>query len=121
MRKINILDLDNITINKLVRIQGTEFDRSRKLSDADVKLIRKLFNKKKMSISELAEQFNVSRCAIRYHIDNNFNEKMKNNYYIYGDYHKYRNMKKEAKERGQYKRDLIQNNQLKEKIVLEAR
>lgn len=87
-----------------VVIEGTEYDRRRKLTDKDIKNIKKLF-KKNYTISEIAEMYNVSYHAIRYHVDDDFREKYNRNRVFYGDY-----SNSDMNERVRYKKYLIMNN-----------
>ncbi len=68
MTKIEILTLTDAALDKAVKIQGTKYDRKRKLSDSTIAKGRKLFAKK-TAISEIARQLGVSYSSIRYQVD----------------------------------------------------
>ena len=68
MKRRQVLKLDDITLNRVVRIQGTQYDRKRVLTDKDIKKMNKLFNKKGLSVKEIAEIFDVSVCCVKYNV-----------------------------------------------------
>lgn len=72
----------NYIIDRLIKIEGTNFDRRRKLSVQDVDRIRELHNNG-VSISRLADIYNVSYLTIKYHVDDDFKERenQRRNYY----------------------------------------
>ena len=112
MKKELLLRLDNKNLNKVVKIQGTKFDRNKKMSDKDIRLIQSMKNQGK-SITEIAKKFNVSRNCIMYHTNEEYKKKMNSLDSIYGDRHGARDFAKENKERGQYKRNLIKQGLIK--------
>lgn len=65
---MSILNASDIRIDKTVKIQGTQYDRKRKLSDQDIAVIKKLVSRGK-SIKDIAELFDVRPKTIRYNID----------------------------------------------------
>ena len=56
--------------NKQLKLNGTLFDRRRKLSRNQIEEIKELYNTSDITISELADKFKVSRTAINYHLSN---------------------------------------------------
>ena len=59
-------------IDKLVRLEGTNYDRRRKLSVQDVTKIRNAYYTGRLSISQLATIYNVTYLTIKYHVDSQF-------------------------------------------------
>ena len=96
--------LSNSDFDHKIIIEGTEYDRRRKLTDKDIKNIKKLF-KKNYTISEIAERYNVANSTIRYHIDEEFKNKRNKNRVFYGAY-----SIGDVNERIRYKKYLIMNN-----------
>jgi len=58
-------------IDKMFKINGTQFDRRRKLTDAQIEKISKMYQKGK-TIEFLAKKFQVKPQTIRYHVDKDF-------------------------------------------------
>ena len=52
-----------------IKIQGTEYDRRRKLTEEDKNYIKLLYEKEKMSQRELASMFGVSKRKIQFILD----------------------------------------------------
>ena len=67
MRRKAILNLDDVTLDQKVKIQGTQFDRKRKLKDKDWKKVQRLL-KKGMDYKQIAEVFGVTAHCIRYRL-----------------------------------------------------
>ena len=67
MKREEVLKLDDSKIDKLIKLQGTEFDRRRKLSNKDILNIRKLFGRG-TSISAIAEKYKVAYTTVMYHL-----------------------------------------------------
>lgn len=63
-------------IDRIVRLEGTDYDRRRKLSTQDVVKIRKAYVAG-YSITKLASMFGVSYLTIKYHIDEDFKTDIK--------------------------------------------
>lgn len=55
-------------LDKMVKIQGTEFDRKRKVSSAEVKKMKKLWGKGK-SFGAIAKEIGYNYTTVRYNID----------------------------------------------------
>lgn len=119
MNKFNILKLDDYSIDKIIKIKGTQFDRRIKLDKNKVKLINKLY-KSGYSIAELSRLFDVCYATIKYHVDSNEKERVSMSYYYYGYGSKYssKELKEKALERGRYKRSLLQSGDIKVNTVL---
>ena len=119
MNKFNILKLDDYSIDKIVKIKGTQFDRRIKLDKDKVKLINKLY-KSGYSIAELSRLFDVCYATIKYHVDSNEKERVSMSYYYYGYSSRYssKELKEKALERGRYKRSLLQSGDIKVNTVL---
>lgn len=71
MRRKQILNLDDVTLDRKVKIQGTQFDRKRKLKDKDWKKAKKLLDKGR-TYEEVAAVFGVKPKTIRYGVDEDF-------------------------------------------------
>lgn len=71
MKRKELLNLDDFTLDRKVIIQGTQWDRKRKLSDKDLKKIVKLL-KKGYDYEELAEMYRVTPHCIRYNTDEEY-------------------------------------------------
>lgn len=63
-----ILKMDDMAIDCIVKIQGTQFDRKRKFTDAQISEITHL-KKNGKSWAEIARQYNADSRTIRYNID----------------------------------------------------
>lgn len=66
-----ILKYDDLQLDQVVKIQGTQYDRKRKLSDAQVDAIKAKLDKN-IPIEALAKEYNVSAWVIRYNTDPEF-------------------------------------------------
>lgn len=64
-----ILAMDDLTLDKVVKIQGTQFDRKRKLNDKQVKKCKKLYEKGNFTFEELGVMFNVDYRTIRAYME----------------------------------------------------
>ena len=71
MRRKQILNLDDLTLDQKVKIQGTQFDRKRKLKDKDWKKVNILI-KKCLTYKQIAEVFGVTEHCIRYGLDEEY-------------------------------------------------
>lgn len=82
MKRKEVLNLKDSEIDNLIKIQGTDFDRRRKLSNKDIATIRKLYIKGN-SISYLASKYGVTYPTIVYHIsdENKFRMNMQRSQY----------------------------------------
>ena len=68
MTKLEILTLVDGELDKVVKIQGTEHDRKRKVKDAAIKKMFKMLKDKK-DIAEIARKMGLSIRDVRYHVD----------------------------------------------------
>lgn len=71
MTKLEILTMTDAALDKTVKIQGTKYDRKRKISDATIAKAKKLFSKGKL-IADIARQLGVNYSSIRYQIDDDY-------------------------------------------------
>lgn len=69
-RVVELLTMNDNLLDKKVKIQGTEYDRKRKISKATVSKMKKMAKKK--SISEIAKELGISYIGVRYNIDPEF-------------------------------------------------
>lgn len=114
MKRKAILNLDDLLLDKKVKIQGTQYDRKRRLNDKDLKKIQKLLTKRGFTLDEVAALYNVDKRTIRYHLDE--------------DYRRIRIEQSTGKHTGidvytfanrvEYKRYLIQKRKIKAKTII---
>lgn len=115
-RKKQLMTMDDQTLNKTIKIEGTEFDRRRVLSPKKVERLKELYAAG-LNFAELARVFNISNHTAKMYIDPNYREHRNNlthefltqnkrsspsNEYVY---HKMADL-------ANYKRKLIARNQL---------
>lgn len=76
MTRSEILKMDDNKLDKVIKIQGTRFDRKRKVSNATINRMRNMYEKGK-SIAEISSIVNVPYNTVRYNVDDewrsNFN------------------------------------------------
>lgn len=68
MKRKDVLKMDGRELDKLVTIQGTEFDRKRALSDKMIKKLNKL-HKKGLSVNEIRKKLNLNWHTVKYNVD----------------------------------------------------
>mgnify|MGYP004625212125 FL=1 len=71
MTRSEILKMKDSDLDKTIKIQGTRFDRKRKVSNATITRMRKMFNKGK-SISEISNITGICYSTVRYNVDDNW-------------------------------------------------
>lgn len=103
MTKKEILGMSDNALDKVVKIQGTRFDRKRKVS---AKTIEKINYLKACGLtnSAISENLSVSTKVVKYYTDAS---------YRYRDCHKggtHAHGKKTTQDRAQYKRTLLSSN-----------
>lgn len=83
MTKLEALTLTDDKLDKAVRILGTDYDRKRKFTTADVKKMLTMLKKNK-TVAEIAEAFNTSIHVVNYNTNPTyrqlFNENRKGKY-----------------------------------------
>ena len=67
MTKIQVLTLTDNALDNVVKIQGTKYDRKRKLTDSTIKKI--LSMGKKHTYLEIARKLNLNPITVRYNLD----------------------------------------------------
>ena len=67
--------MTDFQIDKLIKLEGTDYDRRRKLTTNDVAAIKRA-HKQGYSISSLAKKYHVSYPTIKYHVDSDFKKYM---------------------------------------------
>ena len=72
MKRKQVLNLSDIDLDKKIKIQGTQYDRKRKLTDKDCAKASKLYNNKGYTYETLGEMFGVHPTTIKYYLDPNF-------------------------------------------------
>lgn len=68
MTKVEILTMMDGALDKAVKIQGTQYDRKRKVSNATIKKITKMFDNGK-DVAEIARKMGLTARTVRYHAD----------------------------------------------------
>lgn len=71
MTRSEILKMKDSDLDKTIKIQGTRFDRKRKVSNATITRMRKMFDKGK-SISEISNVTGLCYSTVRYNVDDNW-------------------------------------------------
>lgn len=71
MKKKELLALSDLRLDAAVKIQGTDYDRKRKVTS---KMVKKMLNmsKKGKSYKDIATKFGVSSLTVRYNLDKEF-------------------------------------------------
>lgn len=72
MTRKEILALDDVSLDRAVKIQGTQYDRKRKLNDKQVAKASKMLNNKNMTAEEVAEYFGIDKRTVRYYFDEEY-------------------------------------------------
>ena len=68
--------MTNSAVNSLIKLQGTDYDRRRKLTLSDIRDIKKKYDNGH-SIASLAKEYKVVNNTIHYHVDEEY-KKMHN-------------------------------------------
>jgi len=105
MKKFELLNLANTTLDKKVKIAGTNWDRRRKLTNKEIYEIKRMYKRGK-PISDIASRFGVAVSTIKYHL---FEDYKKEHNQRRKDYVNNSSSNNRA-ERINYKRYLINNN-----------
>lgn len=69
--KINVLKMVDDKLDKTVKIQGTDFDRKRKVTSEMREQMKRMKNRGK-TFREIAERFNVDHRTVRYNLDEQY-------------------------------------------------
>ena len=69
MTRSEKIKLSNSTLNANVKIQGTNYDRRRKLSNEDIYNIKRSAKSKSFNAGVVAERYGVAASTIKYHVD----------------------------------------------------
>ena len=101
MKNRVLLKMNDNELDAVIKIQGTDLDRKRKLTDKMIKNIRKKYSKGK-TLKELAEKYSVNYKTIRYWVDENYKQRIlsENNHTHYGKV-------QTVADRAAYKRQLV--------------
>ena len=102
---IRKLCMDDRTLDKNVKLEGTDYDRRRVLTNNDVKRIRKMYDEGH-SYAELSKLYGVASDTIKYHVNENFKNYINTIRSTYTN-NSCVNKKRAATERARYKRDLV--------------
>lgn len=103
MTRKDVLAMDYLTLDKTVKIQGTRFDRKRKVSNSDIVRMKKL-RARGDTLQSIAEKVGCCKMTVKYHTNPEWRE----------NYNKTRNGKHygnkvtySVSDRSAYKRDLV--------------
>lgn len=69
MTRSEKIKLSNSALNENVKIQGTDYDRRRKLSNKDIYNIKRSAKSKSFDANVVAERYGVAASTIKYHVD----------------------------------------------------
>ena len=110
MTRKELRNASDAVVDKMVKIQGTNYDRSRKVTKS-IKRRMDQMRKAGKSFNEIAKHFNVAPSTVKYNIVEGFAEKKKADRKLYA-----RNWKSnwwDTVDRVNYKRSLIDNKNFK--------
>lgn len=108
----DLLGMSDAQLDKVVKIQGTKFDRKRKISDKTIASMKRLVGKG-IDVKEIAKKLDVSTFMIKYHTDDEFRYKF--NFFRSG---KHTGVDKiTPADRAQYKRDLVKS---RKRVIVEG-
>lgn len=68
MTKIELLTLTDDALDATVKIQGTKYDRKRKVSDSSIKKMNNML-KKGSTVSQIAAKLGLNYHTVRYNVD----------------------------------------------------
>ena len=79
--------MTDFEVDRYIKLEGTNYDRRRKLTTQDVSKIKRDYEKG-TSISKLATTYGVSYITIKYHVDPDFKQELneRRNGYAHSDY-----------------------------------
>jgi len=86
MTKSEKIKLSNSTLNANVKVEGTDYDRRRKLSNKDIYNIKRSAKSKSFNASAVAKKYGVAPSTIKYHVDEAYRESVNKGRAKYGDY-----------------------------------
>lgn len=72
-KRVKILKMSDADLDKKVLIQGTRFDRKRKISARQIRKMNRLY-KKYNSYYKVAKDLGYSYLSVRYNLDKNYKE-----------------------------------------------
>ena len=96
--------MTDFEVDRNIKLEGTNYDRRRKLTVQDVAKIRRDYCKG-VSICALAKAHNVSYITIKYHVDDEFRERFNKERNQYA--HSYQDQYAARIERVAYKRSIV--------------
>lgn len=68
MKKMDVLKMTDMELDSKVKIQGTQYDRKRKISDKLIKKMKSMWKRNK-TVSEIASKFGLNYNTVRYNVD----------------------------------------------------
>lgn len=66
--KLELLSLTDEALDKKVKIQGTKYDRKRKISDSSIRKMQRMYKRGK-SVSEISSKLGIGYTSILYNVD----------------------------------------------------
>ena len=103
MKKKEVLSLSDYALDKVVKIQGTKFDRKRKLSDKTISKMKYL-SACGYSASRIAKTLGTNYVVVKYHTDPEYRYRVNHK----GGSHSHGEM--DLQNRAEYKRGLVSAN-----------
>ena len=73
-RKVELLTLTDDALDAAVKIQGTQFDRKKKITPAVLKKMTSM-REKDIPIVDIAKKLNLNYCTVRYNVDPEYRAK----------------------------------------------
>lgn len=71
MNKIDVLKMIDSEVDKAVKIQGTPYDRKRKITSSTLTKMQKL-SKKNKTFAQIAKELGLNYTTVRYNLDDEF-------------------------------------------------
>lgn len=109
MTRSEILKMKDSDVDKNVKIQGTRFDRKRKVSNYTLYRMKQMFEKG-MKISEIANKLGLTYLLVRYNVD----EEWKKEYNLKRSGKHTGNTNITREDRINYKRDIVNTRKMRE-------
>lgn len=104
---IKILSMNDRELDKAVKLEGTNYDRRRKVTFETVKKMKLLLSKGR-SLEQIAEKFEIAYATVRYNLDSTYRAEVNARRKFY----KYSEPKTTMTQRVSYKRALVAEGKL---------
>ena len=69
-KQVELLQLNDMELDRKVKIQGTIYDRKRKITDKTIKKMQKMSKRK--SVAEIAKELGLNYITVKYNVDPEF-------------------------------------------------